>query len=120
MIGSPAFRDWWAALEPVSERERVIVRHELGMSRHFHAKGFQLGAVFLPSPRHNEIALARWRAFHARHAGMRDRAAHELNPTHFLWDVLLEELGIVKLEVLGKNPYGLDLSGLEKMNAALE
>jgi rhamnosyltransferase len=117
VLGSPAFREWWAAMTPVSERERVIAQYEIGMSRHFHGNGFVLGAAFVPSPEQNGMALARWREFLARHPGMRDRAAHELNPTHFLWDALLEEFGIVKLEVVVKNPYGMDLGGLPALEA---
>jgi rhamnosyltransferase len=115
VLASPAFREWWAAMTPVSERERVIAQYEIGMSRHFHSHGFVVGAAFAPSPRQDEVALARWREFRARHPGMRDRAAHELNPTHFLWDALLEEFGIVKLEVARKNPYGLDLGALRQL-----
>ena len=112
VLSSEAFRRWWAAMTPVSERERVIAQYEIGMSRHFHQQGFTLDAAFHPTPRQRELALWRWQKFRERNPQVRDRSADELNPTHFLWDVLLDEFGVVKLELLQRNPYGLDLGKL--------
>jgi hypothetical protein len=38
--------------------------------------------------------------------------AKSLNPTHFLWDSLLDRFAVVKLELLLKNPFGLNLTRL--------
>jgi hypothetical protein len=42
-------------------------------------------------------------------------AADGLNPTHFLWDALFEQFGVIKTELLKRNPYALDLREVTRM-----
>jgi hypothetical protein len=54
-------------MEPVSERELVIPRYEVGMSQALHRAGFRLASAFSPPPE------------------QRGAIAHR-NPTHVFWD----------------------------------
>jgi rhamnan synthesis protein F len=120
VIGSAAFAEWWRAMQPVSDRSRVISQYEIGMSKYFVERGFRLGAAFAPSPQHKLLALCRAMEFSGRFPDigpdgtvvLDTAAADSLNPTHFLWDRILEEFGILKLELLKTNPFRLDLRAL--------
>ena len=41
-------------------------------------------------------------------------AGDTLNPTHFMWDFLLDHCGIVKMELIERNPLKIDLTELEE------
>ena len=121
VIGGEAFRNWWRAIEPISERAAVIGTYEIGLSRHFLAAGHRLAAAFAPDSRARFKSLCRWfenrpipdELFVGDAVTLDLRQAEALNPTHFLWDHLLHEFGIVKLELLQRNPYGLDLRAVD-------
>ena len=95
VLDSGAFARWWSDMEPVSDRELVISRYEVGMSHALKAAGFTLASAFSPPAQ--------------------PRVAHR-NPTHLYWEALMEEFGILKLELLRANPFGMDL---RKLDAAL-
>jgi hypothetical protein len=117
VLVSEGFAAWWQSLEPVNDRDVVIGRYEIGMSAHFAHHGFRLGAAFQPTPAQKLIAFCRYiEAGGDMPPIMPDgtvtlnvNAADGLNPTHYLWDALLEEFGVMKAELLKKNPYSMDL-----------
>ena len=132
VVRSPHFGEWWAGVEPLQDRKAVIRNHELGMSRFFRDRGFRLEAAFAAGREHRLQALARMidcpDAKSPDGGKMRERmlerggavtldldAPLEMNPTHFMWDFVLERFGIVKLELVRTNPYELNLAALQRM-----
>jgi len=99
---SGEFYRWWSELQPIDERDRVIEECELGLSRFLERAGFSLGAAFRPTPMNRAIAL--WRSIRRIRPVLNPAT---LNPTQFYWDFLLGQFGIVKIEMLKKNPYRL-------------
>jgi lipopolysaccharide biosynthesis protein len=97
ILDSPAFAQWWAAMKPVSDREVVIARYEVGLSQALRAAGFTLASAFS--------------------APVQPGVAHR-NPTHLFWQPLMEEFAILKLELLRANPFRMDLGQLEAALAA--
>ena len=117
LIASARFSDWWQAMTPISDREQVIARYELGMSRWFAEAGVPLQAAYVPD--RNDLLVALCRAIGnvpfntstflgADHDSDRVqldlKQARKLNPTHFLWDRLYARFGILKIELLRDNP----------------
>ena len=92
VLDSAAFARWWNEMEPVSDRDLVIARYELGLSQALKAAGFTLASAFSPPGRSG--------------------VAHR-NPTHLYWEALMEEFAILKLELLRANPFRMDLRRLE-------
>ncbi|HZZ94103.1 MAG TPA: rhamnan synthesis F family protein [Usitatibacter sp.] len=123
VLASTAFAAWWDSLDPVNDRDEVIGRYEIGMSAHFARHGFRLAAAFHPTRAHQFRALCR----HFEASGevppitadgkvtLDVNAADALNPTHFLWDAILEEFGVIKADLLRQNPYSLDLRRVSRM-----
>jgi rhamnosyltransferase len=97
VLDSPAFAAFWRDMEPVSERDRVIPRYEVGLSHAMHGAGFKLASAFAPPAQQKPPYR---------------------NPTHVFWDALLAEFAILKVELLRKNPFRMDLSRLEAVLAA--
>lgn len=109
VITSPYFREWWDKVEPINSRSEVISRYELGISSFFTEHGFTLNAIFKPSPEQQQIAHQRF-----EHLYHRTPDESVTNPTQFTWDFLLAELGIIKIELLTKNPHGIQLKAFYK------
>jgi hypothetical protein len=104
LLRSDDFRHWWNAMQPVSEREEVIRRYEIGMSAHFTSLGVPLTAEFSPTPRERleaisrEVVSGRWKPRVTGPAvGIDLAAADRLNPSMCMWRPLLERHGIVKV-----------------------
>ena len=95
VLDSPAFAAWWRDMEPVSDRELVIPRYEVGLSHAMKRAGFTLASAFTPPPH--------------------QRSGAHRNPTHIYWDSLFDEFGILKLELLRSNPFRMDLAKLNAM-----
>jgi hypothetical protein len=136
VLRSPSFLEWWRGVEPISDRREVIRRYELGMSRFFLGKGFSIDAVFEPDTRQRlrgtmraiDCPIIKLASGVVLSAALADEVnpdgwvavnvnqyLRELNPTHLLWDFLLESLGIVKVDLLRSNPLQLNLLGLKKL-----
>jgi lipopolysaccharide biosynthesis protein len=120
VIQSHAFSSWWSQMVPISDRIQVILRYELGMSRHFGSAGFGLGSAFAVSRR--EALQALLRSIDARKLRIPPGGqgtfyldvsqGFALNATHYCCERLLAELGIVKLDLVRSNPHKLDLRDL--------
>lgn len=101
-LRSSRFRKWWQDMVPIDERDAVIDRYEIGLSRFLRDCGFSIGAAFHPTRKQMRTAL--WRAFKRGKVALDPRS---LNPTQFYWDYLLAEFGIVKAGLLRDDPYAL-------------
>ena len=129
LLASEPFRQWWGELTPLSDREEVILHQELGLSAHFVAARIRMVPVFEPEPTHLARALCRYIAGLPPTAQIGNISAdgrslllplkrgYKLNPSHFLWDALLERTGILKIELVRDNPMDL---GLQHLRKALE
>jgi len=120
LINSPQFARWWNDMVPISDRNEVIRRYEIGMSVQFAALGIPVKAALVLSLDDLLVAACRavetrqWRfANLSRSVTLDLEMARSLNPTHFLWDVLVAQFSIVKLELLAKNPFQLNLARLQ-------
>ncbi len=94
VLDSPAFSNWWRDMAPVSQRDLVIPRYEVGLSQAMNQAGLRLASAFSPP------------------AGERPAGAHR-NPTHIFWEPLMEQFAILKLELLRSNPFRMDLGKLD-------
>ena len=84
-----AFIEWWDQMTPINERYAVVYQYELGLSAMLQQSGMALTCA-MPTPPHEPAR----------------------NPSHFYYKELLQQFGIVKIELLKSNPFDLDLAGL--------
>jgi rhamnosyltransferase len=93
VLDSPVFAQWWRDMEPVSDRDLVIPRYEVGMSHAFHNAGFKLASAFSPPAER--------------------RGATRTATPHVFWDSLMEGVRRAELELLRTNPFRMDLAKLQ-------
>lgn len=130
VVASSGFRRFWADMQVVSDRTKVIRVYELGLSRAILDAGFEIGSYYTESEHDRRVARARqvWWAVHRaplRPKGKRlsslPRFAREpWNPMSALADRALDgaRLPVVKIDTLRYDPYrlgsGVLLDALER------
>lgn len=119
---SNGFQRFWRDMTPVSDRTKVILGYEVGLSASVVDAGFAAGGFFVPSTYEEELAMARF--MHESSVRLRvgrpgrvirdsDTWTREFvrayNPAVALADrVLLEDrLPLLKFDTLRFDPYGL-------------
>jgi hypothetical protein len=129
VVGSQTYRRFWSGLDPLSKRQQVIMRHEVGLSLELHGAGFRSGAYFQETEADRRIARRRvqwWAAHRSSTARLREGldtwrewAKEPWNPAAALADRVLDDgrLPFVKLDTLRFDPYGL---GADKLLAYCE
>lgn len=86
----PPFLDWWETMTPISERNEVVSKYEIGLSIFMHAQNVEFQPAF------NFI-----------------RMGLSSNPSHGGGAQLLELFGLVKVDLYSKNPQNVDLNFLK-------
>ena len=120
VVLSAPFRNWWQEVEPISDRQTVINKYELGFSGFLFANGYSMRCAFIPSAKAKldtlchaiKLGLYQPELSHEYEVKLDLRLADYFNPTHFAWEELLDQFGIVKRELFEKNPFRLDLTEL--------
>lgn len=124
VVRSRTFRDFWSGMVPVSDRQLVIHRYEVGLTRALAAAGFTPGSYFEEDAKDRRAARRRMRWWAWLRLGgrltsltsrtLRTRAAEAWNPTYALADRALDRarMPFVKLDTLRFDPMGLDARGL--------
>jgi rhamnosyltransferase len=133
VLRSPAFLEWWNSVQPISDKTQVVRTYELGMTRFFHEHGFATDAAYQPSREQRLRATLRMidcprikvdtgETLYAMLAKQIDPSGWlginvdavlpALNPTHMMWDFLLDEFGIIKADLVKRNPLDLNLTTL--------
>jgi rhamnosyltransferase len=123
-VASAAFTGFWADLEPLSDRMKVINRYEIGMSKVLHDAGLVSASYFEETGADERLGRLRvlWWWAH-RHDLPRTRvqldayrrqAAAGWNPAAGMADRALDggRLPYVKLDTLRYDPYALDAAHL--------
>lgn len=124
-LRSHAFEDFWQSMEILDDKEEIIRRYEVGLSRSMAAAGFQFEAL----ARSRKFSNLRHIGSHWRYyCGMLWRRWKEpmfwangfrvvsgklhvaRNPTHIGWRFLIRKGGVpfVKVELLRDNPKGIN------------
>ncbi|MDH2416912.1 rhamnan synthesis F family protein [Nocardioides sp. CER19] len=128
-LASPAFRRFWDDFEPTSDREQVIQRYELGLSRRLRKAGLKQAAYFTETDGDRRTARRRmaWWALQrepaprtrAQWAAWRERTRRPWNPTVVLADRALDgaRLPLVKVETIRHDLHRL---GSGRLLAACE
>ena len=118
LLAGEVFHDWWERMTPVSTRQDVIDRYERGLTEHFQRAGFAALGAFVPTSSDRFLAICRM--VDSGRWGLDPASVDEaveisldladgLNPTHYFWDVLGARYGVIKHELLKRNPMQLNL-----------
>ncbi len=126
-INSNAMRNWWSAMEPISDREQVIQKYEIGMSQYFMKSGYSPQSLYKPTQ--GKKALAIMRAIvqsevvfnipeEQNEVMIRLNRSDHLNPTHFMWDFVFKKFGVIKIDFLRQSIFSGQLLSLIKRSPA--
>jgi len=127
LVRSPTFREFWADLEPLSDRSKVINRYEIGMTERLSSAGFAYDSYFQESEADRALGRRRvlwWWAHRQRLPRSRrelddylQQARAGCNPSAGMADRALDggRLPYVKIDTLRYDPYGLNADKLLRL-----
>ena len=131
-VASAAFAEFWRDFEPLDDRDEVIVRYEVGLTRRLAEAGLTYDAYFVPRAHEHRRARARRSWMGVNITFSPDTDPHPLPDTTAEWDLVrgignqppnpcntmadsvldAGRLPIVKIETLRDDPYALDAEAL--------
>jgi rhamnosyltransferase len=116
VVGSASFQSFWRDMQPISERNDVVLNYEIGLSKAL-GKEFRIESIFPVGPYEKFLLLRRglkdpsW-----VNAATLDRGYEQFksafNPSLMLWDALLFRYGIVKKQFVTQNPFNWPIDEL--------
>lgn len=123
-LTDPDVARFWAQVEVLPDKQEIIRRYERGLSQCLQASGLRLAAAYVADSA-ADICLMADRKANGRPLRrllltlkMLARPRRRCNPMHFLWDQVLARQGILKLELLKRNPRGIDLDCQDQLLSA--
>lgn len=117
-IKSNDFKEWWGNLTPIANRQEVIDKYEIGMSQFFLKKGYKIKQLFNATDHDKLIALSRAISTKYFNIELNTKDSQvildlnwtkHLNPTHFYWDILIDQFGFIKIELVKNNSTNQNL-----------
>ncbi len=120
LIQSEDFRNWWSYMTPVNDRQEVIERYEVGMSQYFLRRRVPLAHAFDISFSHYVLILVKIilslnfkkKILRSLRKKFRFPKPGFLNLTHYAPRRLLNKFGVIKIELLTRNPTRQNISSL--------
>lgn len=105
VLNSLSFQNWWSSMQPISDRQQVIYQYELGLTDFLLQQNFTSSSLF-------HIGLLRKVKSMLRYFRLTKTWSSwsGINPCHFLWDELYHDYGIVKYELINKNPHNININ----------
>jgi len=118
VVRSDVFRRFWREMQPISDRQAVIDRYEIGLSREL-SREFKIGSIVEVGPYEKFLLLRRVLKDPSVIDGTNVAAGYErlkgvCNPSLLLWECLLVRYGIVKKQLVQVNPFNLPIDELKQ------
>jgi hypothetical protein len=98
------FVDWFKKMKPISKRQRVIEKYELGLSKLILDINFSISSLF----KKNLIIYGKYKLNFFGKVFYFKKKRDKKNPMHFYYKEIYNEFGIIKIELLKKNPFKIN------------
>lgn len=98
ILKSKVFHSFWADIKQQPDKNETILKYEIGLTETLKSAGFVYGSSFGAANRYQCI-----------------EGINLLNPSHHLFDIMLQQHGcpFLKVELVRNNPFGVNISGLQ-------
>jgi lipopolysaccharide biosynthesis protein len=113
------FRDWVNSIETTDTKQEVIHHYEIGLSQLVRAHGHSTRTLFNLTFREKVLVKMRYFKYILRchpHLVLSSlRKLDQFNPSQFSYDYLMERVGIVKSEVVFRNPLNIKSTHINQL-----
>lgn len=107
------FLDWFKKMKPINKRQAVIEKYELGLSKLILDSNFSISSLF----KKNLIIYWKYKFNFFGKVFYIKRKRDKKNPMHFYYKEIYNDFGIIKIELLKKNPFRINFYKLNKIFA---
>jgi len=102
---------WFKKMKPINKRQNVIEKYELGLSKLILDMSFSISSLF----KKNLIIYEKYKFNFFGKVFFLKKKRDKKNPMHFYYKEIYNEFGIIKIELLTKNPFKIDLYNIKKI-----
>jgi hypothetical protein len=116
VLRSATFLQFWREMQPISQRDNVVVQYEIGLSQQL-LRDFRIEPIFQIGPYEKYLLLRRglknadWVNSATLDQGY-EQFKNAFNPSLMLWDALLHRHGILKKQFVLQNPFNWPIDEL--------
>jgi hypothetical protein len=124
LLASGWFRDWVNSIETTDTKQEVINHYEIGLSQLVRAHGHSTKTIFNLSFQEELLVRVRYfkyiSRYHPHLIPTTLRRLDQFNPSQFAYDYLIDKVGIVKAEVVFRNPLNIKGNRLKELRGKFQ
>ena len=111
------FYNWWNNIKKFKNRMIIVKKYELGFSNFLIKNNYKIDCIFKENLflKPNSIVKKINQKF--VDIFWKKTKLYKKNPTHYFWKNYLKKIGVIKIELIKKNPINTDLSYLKILDA---
>ena len=102
------FIKWFYKIKPLKKRMDIIYKYEIGLSKFLMNYSYKCNSIF-PNTKKKKLI------FKLFNYSFFKKRFEKGNPTAFLWKKIYRNFGIIKTELIKKNPHNQNISDLKKI-----
>lgn len=106
---------WWKKIKPFTKRQDIIDKYELGLSSLMIKKNVKLCSLFKKNIKLKSINFFQKINQRFKEVFLKEIKIYKKNPTNYFWKDIYTRYGIVKIELIKKNPKKINISKLKKI-----
>ena len=107
------FYRWWYKIKSFKNRHIIVMKYELGFSNFLIKNNYNIDCIFKDNIKLKPNNFKDKFLQKIKNLFWKEPKLYKKNPTHYLWKNYLKKFGIIKIELIKKNPINIDLSHLK-------
>ena len=109
------FLNWWKKVKKYNDRWKVVRQYEIGLSMHFKENNYSLKSLFADNVKMYPDTFYKKTKQRLNNYFYKKIKIYKKSPIHYYWIKIYKNYGIIKLDLITKNQFNLDLSYLKKI-----
>lgn len=107
--------NWWKNIKAYNKRQKIIDKYELGLSKIMKKNNFELCSIFTKNLNLKKINLFHRIKQRYREIFYKDIKLYKKNPMDYFWKDIYQKFGLLKIELIKKNPKKINISKAKKI-----
>jgi|TARA_B100000795_G_scaffold261528_1_gene238404 rhamnosyltransferase len=105
--------DWWSKIKTLTKRQDIINNYELGLSDLMIKNNIKLYSIYKKNLRLKSKNFIQKIKQRYREVVLKETKIYKKNPTNYFWEDIYSKFGIIKIELIKKNPNKIDIKKLK-------
>lgn len=115
-LSHQSYHKWWNDIKGFKDRQVIVMKYELGFSDYLIKNKFDIDCIFKKNLILKPNTFFEKIINKVKDIFWKEPKLYKKNPTHYFWRSYLKKFGIIKIELIKKNPIKTDLSYLKTLD----